>query len=149
LMTVGKKTWVIPLCLKKGNLILTILVWWLDVYNMRMTRSEVLWISLFSLYFCLYPVTCGDFVRCCSNFLVIGDNLFATGKKINTIVVFVAVCFPLFFSRWSTFIGLGKIASMLSSDTCGQLHCLVLIADLLTCCGWVCTLGMLSSSLIH
>jgi hypothetical protein len=135
LMSVGKKTWVIPLCLKKGNLFLTIPVWWLDVYNMRTMRSWVLRISLFSLYFCLYPATCGDFIRCCRNFLVI-----------YTIVVFVVVCFLLILSWWSTF-GLGKIASMLSSDTSGHLRCLVLIAHLLTYCGWVCTLGMLSSRL--
>jgi hypothetical protein len=56
-------------------------------------------INLFSLYFCLYSMPCDDFVKFCCNFLVVGDNLVATGKKINHTVVFVVVCFCLILSR--------------------------------------------------
>jgi hypothetical protein len=131
-----------PAAWKIGNLLLTIPIVWQDVYNMRMMRSRVVRINLYSLYFCFYTVPCDDFVRRCCNFPVIGDNLVATGKKINHIVVFVVVCFRPILMRWSTHIGLGKMPGLFSSDCCGQLHHLVLIAHFLTCSGWVCTLGI-------
>jgi hypothetical protein len=63
------------------------------MFNMRMMRSWVVTINLFSLYFCFHSVPCDDFVRRCCNFLFIGDNLVATNKKINHMEVFVVVCF--------------------------------------------------------